>query len=133
MGWSVHQAFIVEICFSNDYSMITTQRAFRNRNNLVPLAPILDRKSIFEWVNAFTQSSSTARQRNGVRRPVRSRENVERVRASILQSLQRPACKHALAIGISDRSIGRILHSDLHSLPYKLAIAHEFSWIRQHT
>ncbi|GJQ78052.1 hypothetical protein Trydic_g2396 [Trypoxylus dichotomus] len=58
---------------------------------------------------------------NGVRRLVTSCENVERVRALILESSQRSTHKHALAPGLSDH------HSDLHYHPYKLPIVHELS------
>jgi hypothetical protein len=35
--------------------------------------------------------------------------------------------KHASAIGISDRSVRRILHDELYFHPYKLAIVQELS------
>ncbi|XP_011049237.1 PREDICTED: uncharacterized protein LOC105142985 [Acromyrmex echinatior] len=128
MRWnSEERAFAVEAYFSSGCSVIATQRAFRNRFNLAPLAPVPDRKSIVTWVTTFRQTANATRRRTGVPRPIRSPENIEAVRASILRSPQRSARKHASALGLSDRSMRRILHDDLHFHPYKIAIAHELS------
>jgi methylphosphotriester-DNA--protein-cysteine methyltransferase len=52
---------------------------------------------------------------------------VEAVRASIQQSTKRSARKHAMALGISSRSLRRILHADLKLHPYKMMLAQELS------
>ena len=122
MRWnSEERAFAVEAYFSSGCSVIATQRAFRNRFNLAPLAPVPDRKSIVTWVTTFRQTASATRRKTGVPRPIRSPENIEAVRASILQSPRRSARKHASALELSDRSVRRILHDDLHYHPYKMA------------
>jgi methylphosphotriester-DNA--protein-cysteine methyltransferase len=54
-------------------------------------------------------------------------ENVEAVRASIQQSPKRSPRKHATALGISSRSLRRILHADLKLHPYKMMLAQELS------
>jgi hypothetical protein len=47
MQWSNEQrAFAIEAYFSNGGSVVSTQRAFRNRFNIVPLGPVPDRKSV---------------------------------------------------------------------------------------
>lgn len=128
MRWnSEERAFAVEAYFSSGCSVIATQRAFRNRFNLAPLAPVPDRKSIVTWVTTFRQTASATRRRTGVPRPIRSPENIEAVRASMLRSPRRSARKHASALGLSDRSVRRILHDDLHFHPYKMSIVHELS------
>ena len=128
MHWSDEEpAFAVEAYLLNRQSGIATQRAFRNRFNVTPKGPVPDRKSIVTWVTTFMQTRSTTRRRAGVPRPIRSRENIEAVRASVLQSPRRSARKHASALGLSDRSVRRILHDDLHFHPYKLAIVQELS------
>jgi len=48
---------------------------------------------------------------------------VEAVRASIQQSPKRSARKHAMALGISSRSLRAILHADLKLHPYKMMLA----------
>jgi hypothetical protein len=35
--------------------------------------------------------------------------------------------KHAIALGISDRSVRRMLHLDLHFHPYKMMVVQEFN------
>jgi hypothetical protein len=52
---------------------------------------------------------------------------VEAVSASIQQSPKRSARKHAMALGISSRSLRRILHADLKLHPYKIMLAQELS------
>lgn len=118
MRWnSKERAFAVEAYFSNECSVIATQRASRNHFNLAPLDSVPDRKSIVTWVTTFRQTARVTRRRTGVPRPFRSLDNIETVRASILQSPQRSARKHASALGLSDRSVRRILHGDLHYHP----------------
>ena len=43
----------------------------------------------------------------------------------MLRSPRRSARKHASALGLSDRSVRKILHQDLHFHPYKMAIVQE--------
>jgi hypothetical protein len=54
-------------------------------------------------------------------------ENVARVRASIQKFPRRSAVKHAASLGLSDRSVRRILHRDLHMHPYKMMITKALS------
>ena len=51
---------------------------------------------------------------------------------AILQSPRCSARKHASALGISDRSVRRLLHDDLHCHSYKMAMTrfHIFYWAR---
>ena len=98
MRWnSEERAFAVEAYFSSGCSVITTQHAFQNHFNFAPLAPVPDRKSIVTWVTTFRQTASATRRKTGVPRPIRSPENIEAVRASMLRSPRRSARKHASA------------------------------------
>jgi hypothetical protein len=73
MQWSNEQrAFAIEAYFSNGGSVVSTQRAFRNRFNIAPLGPVPDRKSIV--------TGSVQKRRSGDARPIRSPENIEAVR-----------------------------------------------------
>lgn len=49
------------------------------------------------------------------------------MRLSILRSPRRSARKHASALGISDRTVRRILHNNLKFHPYKLAVVHQLT------
>jgi hypothetical protein len=58
----------------------------------------------------------------------------EAVRQSILQSPRCSARKHASALGISNCSVRRILHQDLHFHPYKMVVFQELAqqdWINR--
>ena len=92
------------------------------------LMPFLIEKKILRWVsNVRASGSALPRKPSGRPRNVRTPENVQRVRASIEQSPRRSARKHtAAALGISDRTVTRILHVDLRMHPHKMMVAQEF-------
>ena len=58
---------------------------------------------------------------------VRTPENIDKVRMAILKSLRRSVRRHSAAIGLSDRSVRRILHKDLNFRLYEIAIVQELS------
>ncbi|CAB4064771.1 unnamed protein product [Lepeophtheirus salmonis] len=128
MRWgSEERDFAVAAYISNRLSVIATQRAFRKHFNVSPGGRVPDRKSIVTWVTTFRQTGTTTRRRSGVPRPIRSPANIEAVRAAVLEFPQRSARQHASVLGLSDRSVRRILQEDLHSHPYKMAIMQELS------
>lgn len=129
MVWTgQHRGFAVRAYFENNKSVIATQRAFRRqfnipRNNAVPNA-----NTIRTWARQLEETGSTLRRRtHGRRRTVRTPENVELVRAAFVQSPRRSSRKHAVALGMSDRSLRRILHFDLQFHPYKIMMAQELT------
>jgi len=74
------------------------------------------------------------KKRRGRPRTSRTPENIEAVRRSVLQSPRCSARKHASALGISNRSVRRIPHQDLHFHPYKMAVVQELTqqdWINR--
>ena len=129
MGWSgEHRGVVVETFFKNSESVIATQRAFRRHFSLGRRAPVPDRKMILLWVlNMRATGSALKRKPPGRPRSVRMPENVQMVRASIEQSPRHSARKHATALGISDRSVRRMLHQELGMHPYKMMLAQELS------
>jgi hypothetical protein len=58
---------------------------------------------------------------------VRTPENVEKVRMAIVKSPRHLVRRHSAAIGLSDRSVLRILNRDLNFHPYKIAVVQELS------
>ena len=57
--WSKEErAFAVEAYFSNDGSIIATQRVFRTQFNIRTGAPLPGRQSIALWVNTFRVSGN---------------------------------------------------------------------------
>jgi hypothetical protein len=127
MRWTgEHRGFVVEAYYENSRSVIATQRAFRTRFALGQNASVPDRKTILLWISNLRATRSTLKRKSpGRPRTVRTPENVEAVRASIQQSPKRSARKHAMALGISSRSLRRILHTDLKLHPYKIMLAQE--------
>lgn len=128
MRWSKEQrAFTVEAYFSNGRSIIKTQRAFRTRFNIRSRAPLPGRQSIVSWVSTFRVSGNVEKKHKGPAKSVRTAENIEAVRQSFVRSPRRSARKHAAALGISDRTVRRILHGELHFHPYKLAVVQQLT------
>lgn len=129
MAWTgEHRGFVIEAYYENNRSVIATQRAFRREFALGPNAPVPSRNTILLWMaNVRATGSATKRKPPGRNRTVTSLENVALVRASIEQSPRRSARKHATALGISSRSVRRILHSHLKMHPYKIMLAQELS------
>ena len=123
-----HRGFVVEAYYENNRSVIATQRAFRTRFAIGRNASVRDRKTILLWISNLRATGSTLKRKSrGRPRTVRTPENVETVRASIQQSPKHSARKHAMVLGISSRSLRRILHAYLKLHPYKMMLAQELS------
>ena len=58
---------------------------------------------------------------------MRTPGNVDKLRMAIVKSPRRSVGRHSAAIGLSDRSVRRILHNDLNFHPYKIAIVQELT------
>ena len=123
MEWTTeHRAFLVEFYFRLGGSAVGALRKFRahfkiNRNVSLP-----SRKTVQHWVGNFRTSGSTGAKRRVSPSKVRTPENVEKVKISIERLPMPSASKHALALGISDRTVRRILHRDLNFHPYKVPV-----------
>ena len=123
-----HRDFVVEAHYENNRSVIATQRAFRTHFALGRNASVPDRKTILLWISNLWATGSTLKRKSpGRPRTVRTPENVEAVSASIQQWPKRSARKHAMVLGISSRSLRRILHAHLKLHPYKMMLAQELS------
>jgi len=124
MSWSSeHRGFIIKVFFKKD-SVMATQRAFDTHFRLHATDAIPDRKTILRWLlNVKASGSALPRKPSGHPRNVRTSENVQWIRASIEQSPRHSAQKYAAALGISDRTVRRILHANLRMHPYKMTVA----------
>lgn len=129
MSWSgEHRAFVIEAYFKNNDSVILTQRLFRRHFNLNRHAPVPSRNTILLWVKNFRNTSSALKTKpTGRKRTVRTPENINAVRVAVTRSPRRSAAKHAVALAISDRSVRRILHSDLKFHPYKMMLVQQLN------
>jgi len=105
-----------------------TQQAFHIRFKLGRHDSVPDRKTIQVWVSNFRETGSALRKKLPSRpRTITMPENVAHVRASIYQFSMRSVLNHAAALGLSDRSVRRILHRDLYMHPYKMMVTQELS------
>lgn len=113
--------------FPKNKSIVAVQRALRTHYQIPPRNAVPDQKSILLWVENFRACGSVVKKRIGAQNTIRTPENIECVRTSIFQSPKRSARKHASALALSNRTVRRILHEDLHFHPYKMVIAQELS------
>ena len=110
--------FVIETFFKNNDSVTATRRAFRTRFGLYAADALPDRKTIMRWVSNLRATwSASPKKPTGRPRNVGTPENVQRVLASMEQSPRRSPQKHAAALGISGRTVRRILHADLKMHP----------------
>lgn len=123
-----HRAFVIEAYFKSDDSVVATQRKFRQQFNIGRYGRVPERHTIRRWVDQFrATASATNKKPPGKPRTVRTPENIERVRNAIDRSPRRSVNKHAAVLHLSDRSVRRMLHSDLSYHPYKMQVTHKLS------
>ena len=116
-----HRAFVVEAYFKNDDSAVTTQRLFRRHFNIPGNGRVPCRNTIKEWVQNFRENALALKREPRGRIPtVRTPENIDKLRMAIVKSPRRSVRRHSAAIGLSDRSVRRILHKNLNFHPYKI-------------
>ena len=126
MAWSSeHCDFVVEIYFKCGDSMIAAQCQIHTHFGIGQHGRVPHRKTILLWVCNFRQTSSALKRKSpGRPRSIRTPETIA-VRYAVTTSPQRFTAKHALALGVSDRSVWRILHLDLKFHLYKIMIVQE--------
>lgn len=128
MEWAkAERAFAVKAYFSNDRSIITTQCAFHTRSNIAPHGRFSGQQSIVSWMNNFRKTGNVKEKNQGPARTERSPQTIDLLRLSVLWSRTRPARKHTAAVGLSNRSVRRILHEELKFHPYKLSVVQELN------
>ena len=109
-------------------SIVSVQREFRRKfgdDRQCGAAP--SRKIIFHWVRQWRETRSVQVKARTRRNTVRSPENIQRVRIALERSPRRSVRRHSQLLNLSDRSVRRILHHDLHFHPYKLQIVQELT------
>ena len=114
--------------FTNSGSITATQRLFRTHFKLGRHDPVPSRNTILLWIKNFRKNGSALKRRStGRPRTSTTPENAMAVKASVQQSPQRSARKHAAALRISSTSVRRILHKELQMHPYKIMLAQELN------
>ena len=129
MKWlGSHRSFVVETFFTNSGSITATQRLFRTHFKLGRHDPVSSRNTILLWIKNFRKNKCALKRRStGRPRTSTTPENAMAVKASVQQSPQRSARKHAAALRISATSIRRILRKELQMHPYKIMLAQELN------
>ncbi|XP_023311192.1 uncharacterized protein LOC111692289 [Anoplophora glabripennis] len=116
------RAQIVELYFSNQRSIVLTQRAYRRYFN-VRVGP--SESTINRLVANFRQQGAV---RNlpgaGRRRTVHTDDNIERVQESIREDGETSTRRRSTQLGLSRGSLQRILHT-IRMFPYKIQLVQE--------
>jgi len=116
------RAFAVKAYYQNGESLVRAQRMFRTNFNVPCNSLVPSNHAMKTWVANFEVSGSTSKKRGGSQKTVRTPENIERVREAFERSPRQSAMRHATTLGITRRSVQRILHNDLHYNLYKIQI-----------
>jgi len=114
-SWAgAQRAFAIKSFYKNNDRYVAAQREFRkkfgiHRNSKVPSA-----HAIKMWVNNFEEKGSSVKKKGGSVKKVRTQQNTHAVRASFEQSPRLSAVRHSKKVGLSESSVRRILHWNLH-------------------
>jgi len=113
------RAFAIKAYYQNGESLVRARCTFDTHFNVAHNQPVPSNYAINTWVKNFEVSGSTSKKRGGNQKTVRIPENIERVREAFERSLRRSAVQHATTLGITPRSVRRILHSDQYAFVRK--------------
>jgi hypothetical protein len=96
--------------FQNGDPFVKTQRIFRKHFKIARRGNVPWRNSVQLWAENFrTNSSALKNKPPGCVRAGRSPKNIEAVRQSFIKRPRRSARRCSVAVGISDRSMEKIL------------------------
>jgi hypothetical protein len=85
-------------------------------------------------VRNYDATGCILKKKCGCLKPVCTCENIAVVREAIERSLHLSAGHHSVSLGLSEASVRRILHKDLHFYPYKIQVAnalHEDGYVNR--
>ena len=114
--WDVEHRVLAfkQFSFRNNDSVVTVQRLFRRQFNVARNGAIPDRNTILRWVESFrTTGSVMKRTSTGRPRTAPTPANVESLRKSVIERPRRSTRFRASILGLSRRSLQRILHDEL--------------------
>jgi transposase len=116
--WTVQHRAFVKAYFRIGDSAVTTQQLFRTHFNIPCHGRVPCHNTIKEWVQIFQKNALALKRKPRGRIPTaRTPENVDKLRMAIVKSPRRSVRRHSAAMGLSDRSVRRILHKDLNFHP----------------
>jgi hypothetical protein len=103
--WYVeHRDFAVETYFRNNDSVVVTQQIFFRQLNIHQNDSVPSRNIVLLWVRNFRETVSAAKRKPpGRAPPLRTPENIKRVRQAFVRSPRQSASRNAIALRMSDR------------------------------
>ena len=107
-------AFAVKAFYKNSDSFVIAQCEFRREFGIHRSRAVPSAHAIKTWVRNFEATGSTLKKKGGSVKTVRTPENVAVVREAIERSPHPSARRHSVSLGLSEASVRRILHKDLH-------------------
>jgi len=114
-SWTGAQsALAVKSFYKNNDSYVAAQREFRKKFGIHRNSKVSSAHAIKTWVNNFEETGSTVKKKGGSVKAVRTPQNIDAVTASFEQSPRQSAVRHSKKLGLSESSVRRILHLDLH-------------------
>lgn len=119
---NAQRAFAVKAFYENADSVVRTQRAFRREFNLPPRAPVPSRKAILLWVSNFETLLARQRREDVVIKKYGPQRTLIVCVKALGRSPRKSARRHSAQLGLSNRSVRRILKNDLHYHPYKIQV-----------
>lgn len=127
--WTVqHRVFAYDSYVRNNQSIVAVQHEFRRHFNIARHDSVPTRNTILRWAESFRLRGTVMKRRPpGAPRSVHTPENVEKVRQAILRSPGRSSRRHSTELRLSNRTVRRILHTDLKFHPYKMAIVQQLN------
>lgn len=117
------RGIIVSIFFTNNRSVVLAQREFRRRfpNRVAPTGQTLRRLAArLEQTGTTRDLPGRGRHRTG-----RSVENIAAVAADVAENEETSTRRRSTQLGVSRRTLQRILVKDLHMFPYKVQTVHQ--------
>lgn len=110
------------LLYAETKSVAETQRRFRAhfRTRWSPC-----RQTVYRLTTTFQTDGSVLEKKRPRAAPVRTAENIEAVRVALARSPSKSTRRASAELGISRRSLQRILHADLKLFPYKITVVHK--------
>jgi len=116
------RAFASKALYKTGDSFVIVQSEFRREYGFHRYLAVPSAHAIKTWVRNFEATGSTLKKKGGSVKTVRRPENIAVVRGAIEISLS--ARRRSVSLGLSESSVRRILHKDLHFYPYKIQVTH---------
>jgi hypothetical protein len=121
VDWST-RAFAVKAFYKNGDSFVIAQHEFRSEFGVHRNCAVQSAHAIKTWVRNFEATVSTLKKKGGSVKIIHTPKNIVVVREAIEISPHRSARRHSVSLGLSEASVRRILHKDLHFYPYKIQV-----------